>query len=210
MAMPDTLTQPRKAERASRRTPSLRVLAGAGLVLLLMNAALLLWLVADDDDHESSPRTIEITAAAVERGPGTGPVAVSEQGLRTLAAAFEQPAYWAGPRRGYKYSLRQKPDGEFYVRYLPPGTSAHDSSRNLLIVATYPRRKALAATEQKARTEGGILIKLAGGGVAYYRQDSPTNVYVAYPGSDYQIEVYDPSAERARRLILSGRIVPVR
>lgn len=187
--------------------PRLSVLVGAGLVLILANGALF-WLVSDGDDP--SPPASDIVVAAVEQGQGTGPVAVSAGGLRTLAAAFEQPVYWAGARPGYKYALRQASDGEFYIRYLPPGISADDASRKLLIVATYPRRNALAQMQREARREGGILITLAGGGVAYYRQRSPTNVYVAYPGSDYKAEVFDPSAQRARRLILSGQIVPVR
>lgn len=48
-----------------------------------------------------------------------------------------------------------------------------------------------------------------GGGVAFYARTRPTNVYVAYPGTDVQIEVYDRSAGRAHRLVAAGRIVPV-
>jgi hypothetical protein len=33
-----------------------------------------------------------------------------------------------------------------------------------------------------------------GGGLAVYNIDAPNSVYVAYPGSDVQIEVFDPRA----------------
>src|SRR5262249_53682811 len=38
----------------------------------------------------------------------------------------------------------------------------------------------------------------------------PTNVFVAYPGSSYQIEVFDPIAAVARNLVSSGAIQPVK
>jgi len=31
----------------------------------------------------------------------------------------------------------------------------------------------------------------------YYNKDTPTNVYVAYPNLNYQIEVFDPIAATA-------------
>jgi hypothetical protein len=48
-----------------------------------------------------------------------------------------------------------------------------------------------------------------GGGIAVYATNAPTNVYVAFPGSDEQIEVFDPSAKRALRLVKTGRVAPV-
>jgi len=48
-----------------------------------------------------------------------------------------------------------------------------------------------------------------GGGIAVQSARSPKSVYVAYPGSDVQVEVYDPSPERARRLALSDRLRPL-
>ena len=38
----------------------------------------------------------------------------------------------------------------------------------------------------------------------------PTSVYLAYPGSRVQVEVFDPSAREARRLVASGQVQPVR
>ena len=38
----------------------------------------------------------------------------------------------------------------------------------------------------------------------------PQIVYLAYPRSDYLIEVYDRAAQRARSLVTSGQVGPVR
>jgi hypothetical protein len=185
-----------------------RLLLVVALALALGSAALLVWLLLGRDDSSASDG--DITEAAMRSGSGTGPVAVSAKGLRTLAAALEQPIYWAGARPGYRYALRQAPDGQFYVRYLAPGTVVDESGRRQLIVATYPQENALAELRGEARREGGFTLALPGGGVAYFRERRSRNVFVAYPGSRYQIEVFDPTPQRALRLVATGRIVPVR
>ena len=45
-------------------------------------------------------------------------------------------------------------------------------------------------------------LDIPGGGVAFQYKNRPTSVYLAYPGSDYQVEVYDPHAGRAGKLLL--------
>ena len=37
----------------------------------------------------------------------------------------------------------------------------------------------------------------------------PRSVYLAYPGSNYEVEVFDPSLARARQLVTSGQIISV-
>ena len=62
-----------------------------------------------------------------------------------------------------------------------------------------------------------VLIGLAAGdgeartviAVAFYASSRPTNVYVAFPDVDYQVEVYDPQALKARSRVASGRVVRV-
>ena len=63
--------------------------------------------------------------------------------------------------------------------------------------------------DQRSTQAGEKSASVPGGGLAVYSTSSPTNVYVAYPGSDVQIEVFDPSAKRALRLVTSGRVAPV-
>jgi hypothetical protein len=134
--------------------------------------------------------------------------AVSATGLRTLSRALGQPIYWAGPVSGDTYELTRAGDGRIYVRYLPPGEKV-GTSKALLTVGTYPVAHALSATQGASSRGDSAHVPVGGGGVAFYDRRAPTSVYVAYPGAGYQIEVYDPSAAAARRLVSSGRVTAV-
>ena len=133
-----------------------------------------------------------------------GAVAVSQGGLQTIVR-LGRPIYWAGPERGVTYELTQTPDGRVYVRYLPSGTRV-GSPKIFLTVATYPLVGAYAVTKRVASESGSVKVPVGDGGIAFYHARLPTNVYVAYPGSDYQVEVFDPSPAQARRLVSSGSI----
>jgi hypothetical protein len=138
---------------------------------------------------------------------GQGAIAISEQGLQTLAS-LGQPIYWAGARTGDTYELTQSPQGRVFVRYLPPG-AAVGSLSIYLTVATYPVANAYAATKTIASDTGSVRIPIAGGGIAFYKTDRPTNIYIAYPGSNYQVEVFDPIGKDARTLVADGGVVKV-
>jgi hypothetical protein len=64
--------------------------------------------------------------------------------------------------------------------------------------------------DSSAKGKGSITRRIPDGGIAAYAKKSATNVYVAYPGVNVQIEVYDPSARLTPNLVASGQIVPVR
>jgi hypothetical protein len=76
-----------------------------------------------------------------------------------------------------------------------------------LTIGTYPVANAFNATKAVARKAHRI--QIGGGGVAFYTSRHPGNVYLAYPGSSYQTEVFDPSAKRAQNLVARGLIRPV-
>lgn len=132
--------------------------------------------------------------------------AVSVAALKAHARALGHPIYWAGPRRGQTYELTETANGNVFVRYLPPGVKA-GSSRPYLSVATYPFPDAFAALERTAN--GATTIKLAHGGIGIVDSAYPKSVHVAFPGSNYEIEVFDPSPRVARRVVASGTIAPV-
>ena len=114
-----------------------------------------------------------------------------------------------GSESNVTYELTQTPDGRIYVRYLPQGVKV-GSRQRYLTVATYPLKNAYATTLSGAGQKTSVKVSVGGGGVAYYGKQIPNSVYVAYPGSNYQIEVYDPSQGRARSLVTGGHVVPVR
>jgi hypothetical protein len=120
------------------------------------------------------------------------------------------PLYWAGPKRGFTYELTQTKGGQIYVRYLPGGVSIGANAPKYLTIGTYPVKNALASVRAIAKRLRVPPMKLKGRGIAVLDTEHPTSVYLAFPGSNYEIEVYDPSPARALRLVRSGKIRPLK
>jgi hypothetical protein len=183
--------------RRALKGPRLRLAAVAGAATLI---GVVVWAVSGGGS--SSP-----TAATGSSANPIAPVALSAQGLRTLARAVKQPIYWDGPKAGYMYELTRTATGRIYVRYLPPGVKAGAHGARYLIVATYPYVNALGGLRSVA---GGKQIALPGGGIAVVDAGYPKSVHLAYPGVAYQVEVYDPSPAAALGIASSGGVRPVR
>ena len=131
------------------------------------------------------------------------------QARRHHARSLGHPVYWAGaPRGGAHLELSETPDRKVYVRYLPAGVKI-GAKAGQLTIATYPVPAALASLRRAAGSPGGKTSALPGGGLVLSNADRPTNVYVAYPRTDLQIEVYDPANGRALQLVRGGRLAPV-
>jgi hypothetical protein len=133
------------------------------------------------------------------------PKAVSPAGLRSLAKSLGHSVYWVGPKKGDTYELTKVAGGQVYIRYLPAGTNV-GSSAPYLTVATYPFPKAFEAIQALAQQTNAVAINLAGGGLAVVDTRAPTSIHLAYPGSDYQVEVFDPSPARARQVVSSNQV----
>ena len=142
--------------------------------------------------------------------PGTGASAASESQLKAVASSAPHPVYWAGPKEGQTYELTRTTNGSVYVRYLPEGTEVGDPRSRFLTIATYPRPRAFAELKRAAKAEGAVSLKIGRGGLVVFNEARPTSVYLGYPDARYQVEVYHPSPDEARRLALSGQVVPVR
>jgi hypothetical protein len=156
-----------------------------------------------------SGRLIALGAAA---GPGAPPRAPAEATspakLKALATELGHPVYWVGPRTSTTYELVTTSDGQVLIRYLPRGTQL-GAAGPFLTVGTYAYPDALAAVKSLASRRGTTSFKLPGGGLAVTEDDRPENVHLAYPGADYQIEVFAPQAGAARALVESGKLQPV-
>ena len=159
---------------------------------------LVVWLVARGDD-ESAPTF-----------SGGDATAASAEDLAALPASVGHPVYWAGPKRGNTYELTRTDDGRIYIRYLPAGVEIGSDQPKYLTIGTYPSQNALGVVRGLAKKLDAKAMKVRGGGAAVQDTEHPTSVYLAYPGSDYQIEVYDPSPARALELALSGGVVPLK
>ena len=170
------------------RRPDVRI--GAVLAVAVA-AALVVWLVViRDDSNGSSAQSAQVTAIP--------PVAASPDRLRELSVEAGRPIYWLGARENRTYELTRTPQDRIFVRYLPKGVAAGTREAKYTLVGTYPVDDAYGVLKELAK---------AGGYVEAAR--APRSIYLAYPGSDVQIEVYASSAEHARELITSGQVVPV-
>ncbi len=163
-------------------------------VLAAVGAAAAWLLIGQGDDEDES-------------GPASAGVSLAK--LKTIAATVPHPVYWAGPRPGMKYELTRTQDGRIYIRYLPRGTKVGSSRGDFLTVGTYPQEKAFATLKATAREQQVRTVRLGGGGLAFRDRNRPTSVYAAYPSSDYQIEVFQPSGKGALGLVREGKLVPL-
>lgn len=139
-----------------------------------------------------------------------GPALVSQAQLEQLAAASDTPVYWAGAKPGYSYELTRTSSGHVYVRYLPAGVKAGDARANFLVVGTYTQPGSFANLQRAAKAPGALSVRIENDGLVVFSSSKPTSVYLGYPGAGYQVEVYSPSADSARSLVLADKIRPVR
>lgn len=165
-----------------------------GLGIIAVMVVVLIFRGLTDDDSSESTGGAEI--ATVDT-------------LRERAEELGRPVYWAGPLEGAELELSEPEPGQTFVRYLTDGATAGDPQTNFLAVGTYDFADAAGALETLAEQPGAVRRSVPGGGVAYYPRDKPTGVYLAFPGSDVQIEVYSPNAKQALDLVVSGQIVPI-
>ena len=133
------------------------------------------------------------------------PTSASRAELRSLARALGHPIYWVGPRGDSTYELIRASGGRIIIRYLPRGVQL-GSPKPYLSVATYPFPGACRSIQALAKQETQVPISLPGGGIAVYDRSYPKSIHLAYPGSNFQIEVFDPSASRVRSLVSSGQV----
>lgn len=135
---------------------------------------------------------------------------VSNDDLASFARSLDHSVYWAGQQEGRSLELTRTTDGRVYVRYLPKDVKPGDRRARFLTVGTYPRATAFAELQRAAKAKGAVSVSLPNRGLMVFSESRPTSVYVGYPGHRYQIEVFHPSGDRARSLVLSGQVKPVR
>jgi hypothetical protein len=182
------------------------------VVALALAIAFVVWLLVRGNDNSSPTAKTSPPAATTPAKTTPAPretvKAASAQSLRALAQSSGHPIYWAGPQPNVRYELTQVTDGRIYIRYLPKGVPIRD--KHLYpIVATYPVPNAYKAVRTAAKESGAVTFHTNRGGLAVYNQSAPTNVYLAFPGSKYQVEVFDPNPSRARQLVRSGTVRPI-
>jgi hypothetical protein len=196
--------RPRKAavKKASVKKPSedgqiavTKSNSSPKIVLLMVLSALISSGVTYLVTNNSTPAPAASTSTFTE--VIAGKVALTEPELIAAVKQLGVDVYWAGPVKDAKYTLAVPADGQAYVRYLPNGQGIEDTKPNYVVIATYTTTDAFTATQAAGNTTNGVTFVNTEGAAVYYNKDTPTNVYVAYPNLNYQIEVFHPIATTA-------------
>jgi hypothetical protein len=137
------------------------------------------------------------------------PRIVTPDELADLAGEVGHEVYWVGEQPGTRLEFSEAEDGRVYVRYLTGAAEAGDPNKGFLTVGTYEIGDAVAGLKVVAARPDSISSRLEGGGIAVSNEKTATSTYVAYPGSDYQVEVYDPDRGEALGLAITGKVVEV-
>ena len=162
------------------------------MIALALAAAFLVWLLfikdsGNDQTAQRAEKTVRVVSAGQLLGALTG---------------VGHPVYWVGGHQGVRYEVTRISDGRTYVRYLPAGAEA-GSGQPFLTVGSYSVPNAYERIRRLAERPGESSFAVQGKGIALPNGNDPRSVYLAYPGVDVQIEVYDPAAGRALQLVKS-------
>jgi hypothetical protein len=180
---------------------------GIGALIAVVAAiAFIVWLAVGCGSSKSSSTT---TTAQTSTVAAISARAATRAELRALAVQVGHPIYWVGPASNQVYELTRTASDQIFVRYLPHGVQPGTKKAAYTFVGTYPFTGAYKALRALSKKKGNASFSVPGG-IATYALTSPTNIYVAFPGSDVEIEVYDPDAKRARSLVAAGQVQPVR
>jgi hypothetical protein len=183
-------------DRAGTVGPGSRRLRIGAVVAIAVAVAFVAWLIFKGDDNNSKTKV-------------SPPLAASMSDLQAARDSVGHPVYWAGQRRGQTYELTHLANGNIFIRYLPSRTDVGAPRPDYLTVGTYPFKNADKTLAKLARTKDAVSRQLPRGGIVVAKQANSLNVYLAYPGDNLQVEVYDRHPGRALQLASSGRIRPV-
>jgi hypothetical protein len=184
-------TEERRYAQTARRRRARSIRIGA-VVALALAAGLVAWFLLRDNGSSNKAATTSANAVSVDQ-------------LASLAASLGHPIFWLGPKSGYTYELTQTPNGKIYVRYLPAGVAV-GASKPYLTVATYPFPNAFPALQKQGKASGVNSFNVSNGGIALLDRGYPESTHVAYPGVDYQVEVFDQTPGAAMHTVSAGQL----
>lgn len=135
-----------------------------------------------------------------------GPIGYTAKNLAAESKFINTKFFWAGPQQGYSYEFTRTRQSWIYVRYLPPGAKVGVKSKQYLVVATYPFKRAYDALKTQA---GKKAISGADGRIIFIRPNDANSVLVAFPNQNDQVEIYSPKPATALATAKSAKLVPV-
>jgi hypothetical protein len=172
--------------------------------------AVVVWLIVRGGDDNGNKNSSGQLTQPVPRVPGVPPVSLDAASLKNFVQSQGHPVYWVGARQDRNYEVTRTSDGSVYIRYLPKNVKAGDRRPAFLTVGTYPNNDPEKSVRNGSKRRGFGLITVAGGHALTNSNPPARSVYVAYSGSKYLVEVWDPSPGRSLDLVRSGAVTPVR
>jgi hypothetical protein len=133
---------------------------------------------------------------------------VGEAELTERAAALGQPIYWAGPVEGTELELEELQGEGVRVRYVPEGSEAGEAPPEALTIGSYLLPNPEEALQRFASEPSSTTRQGRDGREVVTDSEKPTSVYFVDPENKVQVEVYDPSPEKAMSLALSSKVGP--
>lgn len=157
-----------------------------------------------------STSTNKVTTPPVTvKSNSSGQVALSENQLRNEVRKVGGAIFWAGSETGAKYTYNHR-TGQDYIRYLTNGNGLSDTTQNYRVIATYQDPNAYATILTASKLASGVGINNADGSLIYYAKATPTHVYMAFKGFNYQVEIFDPRPGQSLKLATTpGAILKV-
>lgn len=132
----------------------------------------------------------------------TGSVALTTSQLKAEIAKIGVPVFWLGDQAGALYTLTNLNNGaQIFVRYLPDGKVPTGENSTNRVISTYAYPKAFDTLKSASKNSAdGVGANGPDGSFIYYSKNKKTNVYVAFPTIEAQIEIYDPTEGAALKL----------
>lgn len=196
---PEKVTTGEEPAGAAKKSASRRWRLRASVIGLALIAALVAWLATRGDRGEEDPSPPSELGSRI----------VSKDELKEASASLGQPIYWAGPIAGAELELEELGEGAgARVRYVPQGSESGEASPEVLTIGSYPLADPASAVKGYGERPGGVVKHGPYGQEVATDAKRPTSVYFAGAEGSVQVEVYDPSAPKAMRLALSGKVVP--
>lgn len=168
-----------------------------GVIVIAIVIATIASITSNGGESESAPAPPQPEARIV-----------NEAELAERSAALGQPIFWAGPVDGTELELEELQGEGVRVRYVPEGSEAGKAPSEALTVGSYLLPNPAEALETFAGEPGSATRKGKDGREVVVDTERPTSVYFVDPEDTVQVEVYDPSPEKAMSLALSGKVGP--
>jgi hypothetical protein len=168
------------------------------VIVLALVIGAVAWLVARD------------TGSGVQTAPPLSDVSlVDESEFGSVAQNAGHAVYWVGPQDGTNVELTKQPEGGVRIRYPDDDLAAAQGSTETLTIGSYPRADANAELDDFAARPDVVVRRSPDGRRVVLSRQRPTSVYFASPDNGVEVEVYDPSPQRAVAVALSDEVLPM-